>query len=83
MKAEELLPDNQNQVIINGQEIRKGSIGAFLLNCKTVINLDKSSKEYRAAMSNIKEQALLLEKIGLFEVFEIKIPEIREALKNS
>ncbi|MFL9836220.1 hypothetical protein ABS768_01845 [Flavobacterium sp. ST-75] len=83
MKAEELLPDNQNQVTINGQEIRKGSIGAFLLNCKTVINLDKNSNEYKTAMSNIKEQALLLEKIGLFEVFEVKIPEIREALINS
>lgn len=83
MKAEEILPDNQNQVTINGQEIRKGSIGAFLLNCKAVIDLDKNSNEYKATMNTIKEQALLLEKIGLFEVFEIKIPEIRKALKNS
>ena len=81
MKAEELLPDNQNQITINGQEIRKGSIGAFLLNCKAVMKLDKNSNEYKTTMNTIKEQALVLEKIGLFEVFEIKIPEIREALK--
>jgi len=37
MKAEELLSNEQNTVKLNGQEVRKGTIGSFMLNFQAII----------------------------------------------
>jgi hypothetical protein len=44
MKAEELLPEEQNIVNLNGQQVRKGTIGSFLLNCEAIV---KGNKDFQ------------------------------------
>lgn len=78
MKAEDILPDNQDFVKIQGHEIRKGSIGAFMLTCKTLLEHNEDSKEYKMALEDIESQVPLLNKIGLFDFFELKSPRLKE-----
>ncbi len=78
MKAEELLPEEQNIVNLNGQQVRKGTIGSFLLNCEAIV---KGNKDFQI-IDDLKEQALVLEKIGFFDILEIKIPEIKQILNK-
>jgi adenylate cyclase class IV len=80
MKPEDILKENENFVTIQGQEIRKGSIGAFMENCKIINQDNQSSEEYKTAIEDIKEQAGLLKKIGLFDIFEIKSSRLREII---
>jgi len=38
MRAEDILPEDVNQTVMNGVLVRKGSVGAFLANARIILN---------------------------------------------
>ena len=77
MRAEEVLPDDVNQNEINGVVIRKGSIGAFLANAKTLADPAASAEARAIAERDIVQALPALRATGLFDVLQIRNEQLR------
>jgi hypothetical protein len=77
MRAEEVLPDDVNQNEINGVVIRKGSIGAFLANAKTLVDPATSAEASAIAERDIVQALPALRATGLFDVLQIRNERLR------
>jgi hypothetical protein len=77
MRAEEVLPDDVNQNEINGVVIRKGSIGAFLANAKTLADPAASAEARAIAERDIVQALPALRATGLFDVLQIRNERLR------
>ena len=77
MRAEEVLPDDVNQNEINGVVIRKGSIGAFLANAKTLADPAASAEARVIAERDIVQALPALRATGLFDVLQIRNDRLR------
>lgn len=77
MRAEEVLPDDVNQNEINGVVIRKGSIGAFLANAKTLADPAASAEARAIAERHIVQALPALRATGLFDVLQIRNERLR------
>ncbi|MBC3918989.1 hypothetical protein H8L32_15975 [Undibacterium sp. CY18W] len=80
MKAEDILPDDINIAHINGLSIRKGTVAAFLVNAKTYLNLATPALERDTALSSALEALPALQALGVFDVFIIADPALRELI---
>jgi hypothetical protein len=77
MRAQDILPDDVNEVHINGTTIRKGSVGAFLANAAALDDPALTAQERLAVLSAIEAALPALRAIGLFNVLEIRNPQLR------
>ena len=77
MRAEEVLPDDVNQNEINGVVIRKGSVGAFLANAKTLADPAASAEARAIAERDIVQALPALRATGLFDVLQIRNEQLR------
>jgi len=77
MHAQDILPDNVNEVQINGTTIRKGSVGAFLANVAAFGDPALTGPDRDAVLSDIAAALPALRALGLFDVLEIRSPELR------
>ena len=77
MRAEKVLPDDVNQNEINGVVIRKGSIGAFLANAKTLADPAASAEARAIAERDIVQALPALRATGLFDVLQIRNERLR------
>ncbi|OZG70158.1 hypothetical protein BTA51_27165 [Hahella sp. CCB-MM4] len=82
MKAEEMLPDNQNTVEINGVTIRKGSVGAFLASARVLSDSRVSESDRVMARRDIVELLPGLRAMGLFEVFQVRNEQLRALVES-
>jgi hypothetical protein len=78
MRAEQLLPDTLNQVDLNGTTIRKGTVGAFLVNARVWTDSSASEPARTQAATDIVEALPALRALGLFDVLEIRDASLRE-----
>nr|WP_186080709.1 hypothetical protein [Burkholderia gladioli] len=53
MRAEQLLPDEQNETKLAGVTVRKGTVGAFLANARVLGTPDASGAERAEARADI------------------------------
>lgn len=73
MRAEDVLPDSVNEASIDGVSVRKGTVAAFLANARAF-----AAPSTRAtAEAHMREALPALRALGLFDVFEIRDPELR------
>jgi hypothetical protein len=78
MQAQDVLPDGQDFVVRNGLQLRKGSVGAFLVNAQLLQDPNASADAKRAAERDLIDLLPALEALGLFEVFEMRSPTLRD-----
>ena len=78
MKAEDILPDHINTTTINGLPIRKGTVAAFVANAKTYLQPDSSPSERAEAKTAALAALPALQALGIFDVFVIADPGLRE-----
>jgi hypothetical protein len=71
MRAEDLLPDHINQAQFNGVTVRKGSVGAFLVNARVLSDPAASVESRAAAERDILAALPALRAIGLFDVLQV------------
>lgn len=76
MKAEEILPDNRDQMIRNGVIVRKGTVGAILVNARTWSEAAAGSPQRVAVEADIAEALPALRTSGLFEVLSVSDPAL-------
>lgn len=58
----------------------KGSMAAFVTNVKAMDGLDRTSMEYAQLVDRIRELRPALRALGLFDVMEVRNPEIAAIL---
>lgn len=77
MKAQDVLPDGLNQGIFNGMAVRKGTVGAFLMNARVCSDPSAPAEALAAARRDIRDAIPALRALGLFEVLEVRDPALR------
>lgn len=77
MRAEQVLPDHVDQVVVQGATIRKGTIAAFLANACVWCDAHASGATRAQAAADIVDALPALHAIGLFDVLEIRNAELR------
>lgn len=83
MRAEELLPDEQNQGQFQGVTVRKGTVGAFLINARTWLDTGNSSAQRTEAERDIIEALPALHALGLFELLQVRDAKLQELISRS
>jgi hypothetical protein len=82
VKAEEVLPDNQNQVERNGVIIRKGSVGAFLSNAAIWGDPSADAARRATAERDIIDLLPALRALNLFDVLAIRDERLRRLVDS-
>lgn len=77
MRAEDLLPDDLNQGQFNGTVVRKGTVGAFLINARMLIDPQTHEDQRTAATQDILQALPALRALGLFERMQVRDPLVR------
>lgn len=77
MKAEQILPDNQNFIERDGVIVRKGSVAAFIANALILEDPDTTADERAQAARDLRELLPALRQLRLFEVFALKSEALR------
>jgi len=80
MKAQDMLPDGQNQVERNGTVIRKGTVGAFLVNAKTWQDPAAEATRRAEAERDIVEALPALRELGLFDILDVRDARLRDLI---
>jgi hypothetical protein len=78
MRAEQVLPDDVNQVELHGVTIRKGTVAAFVANARVWSDPGASDAARAEAEADIADALPVLRALGLFDVFEIRDASLRE-----
>ncbi|KKO65291.1 hypothetical protein VM94_00823 [Janthinobacterium sp. KBS0711] len=78
MRAEDVLPDQQNQSQFNGVTVRKGTVGAFLANARLWLDENSSIAERSTAERDIADALPALHALGLFDILQVREPALRE-----
>ncbi|GAA5120081.1 hypothetical protein [Alloalcanivorax gelatiniphagus] len=81
MRANDILPDQQNSLEIDGTVIRKGSVGAFLANARLWLDPETEIDQRQRAERHLSELLPALRALGLFEFLEVRDPALRAWLK--
>ena len=76
MRAEDILPDDQNHVSRNGVVIRKGSVGAFLASARLWADPTTPEPERGRAGRDMRAILPALQALGLFEVLAVRDPAL-------
>lgn len=83
MRAEELLPDEQNQGQFQGVTVRKGTVGAFLINARTWLDTGNSGAQRTEAERDIIAALPALHALGLFELLQVRDAKLQELISRS
>ncbi|WP_372437315.1 hypothetical protein ACCM60_21025 [Pseudomonas chlororaphis subsp. aureofaciens] len=77
MRAEDLLPDQLNHGDFNGTRVRKGTVGAFLINARLWADPRTSAQQRRIAEEDLLAALPALRALGLFELMQLRDPALR------
>lgn len=82
MRAEDLLPDEQNQGQFSGVTVRKGTVGAFLLNARAWLDPASSARQQAEAERDIVDALPALHALGLFDLLQVRDAKLRELISR-
>ncbi len=80
MQAKDVLPDGQNQIDLAGTVVRKGTVGAFLLNARVWLDPAAEAAQRQQVQADMQAALPALKALGLFDVLEIRDPALRRWL---
>ncbi len=83
MRADQLLPDNVNEGDFNGVTVRKGSVGAFLINAKVLADPAASAEKRAIAERDIVDSLPALRALGLFDVLQVRDDRLRALVEST
>jgi len=83
MRAEDLLPDHQNKFqFSDGAVIRKGTVGAFLVNARIWCDPAAEPAQRAGAERDLIDSLPALRALGLFEVLSIRDDALRDFVER-
>lgn len=82
MRAHDLLPDHLNHGEFNGATVRKGTVGAFLINARVWCDPHTPADARAQAEQDIFDALPALRALGLFELLQARDPGLRKLLEG-
>ena len=83
MKPAELFPDGPDSMIVNGQTVRKGTIGAFIQNALALSDPSIDTTTRQRIEDDLINLLPNMEALQAFEVFEIRDPRLQELVASN
>lgn len=83
MQAQDLLPDDRNVAQFEGVTVRKGTVGAFLVNARVWCDAQAAPAARDVAACDMRDALPALRALGLFEVLEVRDPALRRWLDTA
>lgn len=77
MRAEDLLPDHLDHRDFNGTRVRKGTVGAFLINARLWCDPAATAEQRQVAERKLLAALPALQALGLFELMQLRDPALR------
>lgn len=81
MKAQDLLPNHIDQCDLDGVTVRKGTVGAFLINARTWMDNAASAQTRAEAERDIVDALPALRALGIFDVLEVRDAALRDLVE--
>ncbi|ABB11886.1 hypothetical protein G3O00_20950 [Burkholderia sp. Ac-20384] len=77
MRAEQMLPDHADRIEAHGTTIRKGTVGAFLVNARVLTDPNAAPADRARAEADTIDALPALRALGLFDVLDVRDPALR------
>jgi hypothetical protein len=77
-----VLADGVDTATINGFEVRKGSVAAFIANVKRLETLSQADAAYDEVLTQIRALVPTLRAVGVFDTFELRSARVAELIEN-
>lgn len=77
MRAQDVLADSVDEIEFGGIRVRKGSVAAFLANAAFLRSPEITGEARDVVLRDIFDALPALRAIGLFDVLEIRDPQLR------
>ncbi|RQT66739.1 hypothetical protein SD235_19060 (plasmid) [Burkholderia cepacia] len=77
MRAEQMLPDQTDRITLGDTTIRKGTVGAFLVNARVLTDSNAAPADRARAEADAIDALPALRALGLFDVLEVRDPALR------
>jgi len=81
IRPEDILPDEVNSTNIEGVNVRKGTVAAFLANIAILEDAASTSEDKKEALGMLKELAPAVIAINLHKHVVFKNPQVEKILK--
>jgi hypothetical protein len=78
VRPEDLFPDGNDSVDVNGIEVRKGSIASFIYNALALDRLDPEGEDFRQAGDEIRRLFPAMRAVRVFEVFSLRSTRVAQ-----
>lgn len=82
MRAQDLLPDHIDSVTNDGISIRKGTVGAFLINARTWLSNAVDDEAKVKAETDIVGALPALQVLGLFDLMTVNDSRLRALIST-
>ena len=82
MKPHELLPDGLDSLDLNGQTVRKGTIGAFIQNALALADPRTETSTRQTLEAETLELIPSMQALQLFDIFDIRDSELRRLVAS-
>ncbi len=82
IRPEDILPDGVDSTVINGENVRKGTVAAFLANINILENPQSSEQQKQQAINVMKELAPAVIAIGLHKHVVFKNTQAKQILES-
>lgn len=66
---QDVLRDDQDETILGGVEVRKGTVAAFVANAKLLQSVSPTDPDYEMIRQQLRELAPAVRAVGLLEIF--------------
>lgn len=80
MKPHDILPDDTNSVVLDGVTVRKGTVGAFIVNARVLADEGSDAAARAAALEDALALVPAMERLGVFDVFRISDESLAAAV---
>ncbi|URX63109.1 hypothetical protein KR767_03295 [Luteibacter anthropi] len=80
MKPHDILPDDTNSVVLDGVTVRKGTVGAFIVNARVLADEGSDTAARAAALEDALALVPAMERLGVFDVFRISDESLAAAV---
>ncbi|KVH60097.1 hypothetical protein [Burkholderia cepacia] len=77
MRAEQMLPDQTDRITLGDTTIRKGTVGAFLVNARVLTDPNAAPADRARAEADAIDALPALRALGLFDVLEVRDAALR------
>ena len=83
MQPHDILPDDQNEVQVNGLTVRKGSVGAFLATVREWQDPARDADLRATAEADLRGLLPGLHALGLFQVLSARDPALQRLIDSA